>query len=335
MNNAYANDGPMEDSRESEAMRKLFVGGLNRETTDETFFEYFGQFGNTVDQVVIKDPDTKMSRGFGFITYDQSSAVESCFASRPHVLDGKTLDVKRAIPKEMQSPASRLRVKKLFVGGVAPDLTPEEFQDYIESRHPTSIGTIDKIDFLKDKDTNKNKGFGFLECSSEDFADRLVISENSFQLNGKNMSLKKAEPKEGSGGSGGGGGQGGKYQGNSFQNNSYQGNQGGGFNSRGGARGGNSNRVNSGRGGFRGGRGAPRGGARGGSGVPNNDYNSYGGGYQQPQNYQQDYSYQNNGYGNYQQGYGQQQPSSYGGGYNQTSGGGGGGYQSNNRYQPY
>ena len=83
----------------------------------------------------------------------------------------------------------------MFVGGVGPDLTPEDLQAYIESRHDTSIGTVDKIDFLKDKTTEQNKGFGFLECSSTDFADRLTISEQHFMLKGKKMAIKKAEPK--------------------------------------------------------------------------------------------------------------------------------------------
>merc|ERR1712180_270748 len=181
-------------------MRKMFVGGLNRETTEDAFFEYFGQYGNTVDKVIIKDPQTKISRGFGFITFDSSDAVENAFQSRPHVLDGKTLDVKRAMPREYNTSTAHAKITKLFVGGVGPDLTPEDLQEYIESRHPTSVGTIDKIDFLKDKTTDQNKGFGFLECSSTDFADRLTISEQQFMLKGKRMAIKKAEPKPGEGG---------------------------------------------------------------------------------------------------------------------------------------
>ena len=188
-----------EDTRECEAMRKMFVGGLNRDTADEDFFDYFGQFGNMVDKVVIKDPQSKLSRGFGFITYDSSDAVEKVFQSRPHTIDNKTLDVKRAMPREFNTTTAHSKITKLFVGGVGPDLTPEDLQAYIESRHPTSVGTIDKIDFLKDKTTNQNKGFGFIECSSTDLADRLTISEQHFTLKGKKMGIKKAEPKPGEG----------------------------------------------------------------------------------------------------------------------------------------
>jgi len=194
-----------EDTREIEAMRKMFVGGLNRDTTEETFIEHFGQYGNLVDKVIIKDPQSRVSRGFGFVTYDTSDCVEQVFQARPHVIDGKTLDVKRAMPRDYNTTTAHSKVTKLFCGGIGPDLTPEDLQAYIESRHPTSFGTVDKIDFLKDRDTNKNKGFGFLECSDTDFADRLTISENSFTLKGRTMSLKKAEPKTSDGGGAGGG----------------------------------------------------------------------------------------------------------------------------------
>ena len=51
-----------EDSREVEAMRKMFIGGVNRDTTEEAFKEHFGQFGEILDSVIIKDPNTKQSR---------------------------------------------------------------------------------------------------------------------------------------------------------------------------------------------------------------------------------------------------------------------------------
>jgi RNA-binding protein Musashi len=46
-------------------MRKLFVGGLNYATTDSGLRQYFEQFGDVVDSVVMKFRDTMKSRGFG------------------------------------------------------------------------------------------------------------------------------------------------------------------------------------------------------------------------------------------------------------------------------
>lgn len=322
-----------EDTREVEAMRKMFVGGLNRSSTDEDFFDYFAQFGNMVDKVVIKDPNTKTSRGFGFITYDASAAVENVFQNRPHELDGKTLDVKRAMPREFNNTSAHSKVTKLFIGGVGLDLTPTDLQEYIEGRHDTSIGTVSKIEFVADKETGKNKGFGFLECSDNDFADRLTISENKFFINGKQMSLKKAEVKGDQGNQGGrggfrgrgrGGGRGGRGGGRGGYNNRNDFNQGGdNYNNQGGGYQQNQQAYGSYGGGYQ-------------QYNQNQGYNQ-GGGYQQNQGYNNQYN-QNQGY-NQGAGYNQSNNQGYAGnqnyGGNQTGFGSGNQQNGTNRYAPY
>ena len=72
----------------SETHRKLFIGGLNYSTTDETLREYFSKFGELVDCVVMKFRDTKRSRGFGFVTYENVAMVDECQSNRPHTIDG-------------------------------------------------------------------------------------------------------------------------------------------------------------------------------------------------------------------------------------------------------
>lgn len=226
-----------EDPLESEGMRKMFVGGITRTTDDVTLADHFAEYGSIVDKVIIKDAEGK-SRGFGFVTYENSTSVEAAFKARPHNIDGKELDIKRAIPRDLPENA-HAKTKKLFVGGVGPDMTDKELRGYIESRHPTEYGTIDNIDFLKDRDTGKNKGFGFMEASSQEFADRLTICEQHFHFKGKKMGIKKAEPKPGEEGAGGFGGRagGGRPQGSG---------RGGG----GGMRGGRGGGGGGGRGGF-------------------------------------------------------------------------------------
>ena len=179
-----------EDTRECEAMRKIFVGGLNRDTNEEEFLSYFSQFGNTVDSVIIRDPNTNTSRGFGFITYDKSDAVEKVFSSRPHELSGKEVECKRAMPKDLNTNSAHAKVTKLFIGGVKqPEITEEKLKAYFDERHGSSCGHIVKIELVS------GKPFGFIECSDPDFADRLTISETSFTIEGKTMNLQKSDSK--------------------------------------------------------------------------------------------------------------------------------------------
>lgn len=221
------NKNENEDPLESEGMRKMFVGGIDRSTNEQQLGDHFGQYGNIVDKVIIKDPQEQKSRGFGFVTYESHLSVEEAFKSRPHNIDGKELDIKRAIPRDLPDNA-HTKTKKLFVGGVGEDMTPEDLQEYIESRHPPEFGTILKYDFLKDRVSGKNKGFGFLECSSQEFADRLTICEQDFRYKGKKMGIKKAEPKPGEEGANFGGGRGGGRGGGMSRGGGYGGRGGGG-----------------------------------------------------------------------------------------------------------
>lgn len=72
----------------------MFIGGLNRETTDEDFKSYFSKYGEVTDCVLMREQTTKVSRGFGFITFRDPSSVAEVIKNRPHVLDHKTVSNK-------------------------------------------------------------------------------------------------------------------------------------------------------------------------------------------------------------------------------------------------
>ena len=56
------------DPKEPEQLTKLFTGGLSFETTDDSLREHFEKWGTLTDCVVMRDPQAKRSRGFGFVT---------------------------------------------------------------------------------------------------------------------------------------------------------------------------------------------------------------------------------------------------------------------------
>ncbi|XP_040988043.1 heterogeneous nuclear ribonucleoprotein 1 [Juglans microcarpa x Juglans regia] len=85
--------------------KKIFVGGLASTVTESDFKRYFDQFGTITDVVVMYDHNTQRPRGFGFITYDSEDAVDRVLHKQFHELNGKMVEVKRAVPKE-QSPGS-------------------------------------------------------------------------------------------------------------------------------------------------------------------------------------------------------------------------------------
>jgi len=77
--------------------RKIFVGGLSWDTSDQGLHQAFGRFGDIEEAIVIKDRDTGRSRGFGFVTFTEEGSVQSAIDEMNGTdLDGRTIRVDQA-----------------------------------------------------------------------------------------------------------------------------------------------------------------------------------------------------------------------------------------------
>ncbi|KAI3466509.1 hypothetical protein Pfo_023172 [Paulownia fortunei] len=105
--NFNRNNGSIQGSPGPARTKKIFVGGLASTVTESDFKRYFDQFGTITDVVVMYDHNTQRPRGFGFITYDSEEAVDKVLVKTFHELNGKMVEVKRAVPKELSPGPTR------------------------------------------------------------------------------------------------------------------------------------------------------------------------------------------------------------------------------------
>lgn len=81
-------------------MKKLFVGGLSWDTTDDSLRASFEPYGEVTDAKVITDRDTGRSRGFAFVTFSDNAAATAAMAALDGaMLDGRTVRVNEAEDK--------------------------------------------------------------------------------------------------------------------------------------------------------------------------------------------------------------------------------------------
>jgi RNA recognition motif-containing protein len=96
---------------------------------------------------------------------------------------------------------------KLFVGSLAWATTDDSLKDFF-----AAAGTVVSASVIMDRETNRSKGFGFVEMSSDEEAKAAVEQLNGKELDGRAVVVSEARPREDrprGGGGGGGGGYGG------------------------------------------------------------------------------------------------------------------------------
>ena len=77
--------------------KKLFVGGLSFDTTDEGLHQAFGAFGTLEEAKIITDRANGRSRGFGFVSFaDDAEADRALQQMNGAELDSRTIRVDHA-----------------------------------------------------------------------------------------------------------------------------------------------------------------------------------------------------------------------------------------------
>ena len=183
------------ESEEQE--RKLFVGGLNKIQTDEDSLRaFFINYGGIIDCTIMRDAD-KQSRGFGFVLFDNSSSVDDIINLRKEgknfTLDDHHIEVKRALPKVPGGTAGSSRTgglnRKIFVGGLPNCACDDDLKMYFGK-----FGKVLETELLRDRDTNRLRGFAFVTFDDEDSADK-CIQRRTHEICKKICEVKRAQTR--------------------------------------------------------------------------------------------------------------------------------------------
>ncbi|XP_068153235.1 RNA-binding protein Musashi homolog 2 [Drosophila tropicalis] len=196
-NGSENNSGIANTFENDEHLRKIFIGGLSTHTTVETLRQYFRQFGEMVDAVVMRDPVSNHSRGFAFVTYLSPESVENVQRARPHNIDNKNVETKRALPRmefnRTNSGPPNIRSTKIFLGGLRDCHSEESIREYF-----SQFGIVTSVKLLLDKETGRKRGFGFLEFKDIASADRALV-QSKHSINYSLVEVKKSSQKYDSG----------------------------------------------------------------------------------------------------------------------------------------
>ncbi|KAK6467524.1 DAZ-associated protein 1-like isoform X2 [Huso huso] len=192
----------MNSSLAGDEIGKLFVGGLDWSTTQETLRNYFSQYGEVVDCVIMKDKTTNQSRGFGFVKFNDPNCVRTVLETKPHSLDGRNIDPKPCTPRGTQPEKTRTKEgwkgnkndsnksKKIFVGGIPHNCGEPELRDYF-----SRFGVVTEVVMIYDAEKQRPRGFGFITFEAEQSVDQ-AVNMHFHDIMGKKVEVKRAEPRD-------------------------------------------------------------------------------------------------------------------------------------------
>ena len=109
---------------------------------------------------------------------------------------------------------------KLYVGNLSFDTSGQDLEELFGQ-----VGTVESASVIEDRDTGRSRGFGFIEMSSKEEAMQAIDQFNGKEVDGRELKVNEAKPRESRGG-GGGGGRGG-YGGGGGSRGGYGGGGGG------------------------------------------------------------------------------------------------------------
>jgi cold-inducible RNA-binding protein len=90
---------------------------------------------------------------------------------------------------------------KLYVGNLSFQTSSDDLNQLF-----AQAGTVESAAVVEDRETGRSRGFGFVEMSSKEEAQKAIEQFNGKEMNGRNLNVNEAKPREDRGNRGGGGG---------------------------------------------------------------------------------------------------------------------------------
>ena len=84
-----------------------------------------------------------------------------------------------------------IMAKKLYIGGLPYSTTDDQLRDAF-----SEAGTVDSATIIMDKMSGRSKGFGFVEMSSEEEAQKAIDLWNGKDFGGRSLTVNEARPME-------------------------------------------------------------------------------------------------------------------------------------------
>jgi len=181
--------------------RKLFLGGLSLDTVEKDLRRHFEQFGQLIDVQVMRDRQSGVSRGFGFVAFACSFMAEAALEHPGgHVINGKEIQpqpatpdaprFKKTIPEMERELDEECQFKRsIFVGALKERITEDDLTYYF-----SAFGKVLRAVKLTDKQTGEKTTTGFVDFAEHGVV-RKIMNVTKHFIKGKRIRVDISRPR--------------------------------------------------------------------------------------------------------------------------------------------
>ena len=176
----------------------LYVGQLKYEACEDVIKNLFSDHGEVKKVTVIKYPDSGKSRGFAFVDMGNIEGAKKAikylngvdFMGRNLTVSFAKENAKKKIEKVFNSEYTP-GVKKIYVGNLNYNSDEVGIKGLFES----VAGPVKEVSMVIDRETEKSKGFCFVEMETDDGAKSAVERLNNQMFEGRKLNVSSANDK--------------------------------------------------------------------------------------------------------------------------------------------
>jgi len=180
---------PRKEKKSDEGVKKIYVGNLPFETTQEELTEFYNQYGEVFEVYIPVRPDTGLARGYAFVSMKEEDIEKAIEATSGEMFQGRKLTVSIPLPPGEKSFATRSDRTKLYVGNLSfytvADTLIELFEEF---------GTVHDCFMPEDTATGSSRGFAFITLDNE-AAMRAIDELDGCELDGRIIRVNESQPR--------------------------------------------------------------------------------------------------------------------------------------------
>jgi len=155
----------------------LYVGDLEEQITEDYLYNYFSKFGNLFSVKVMRESQSKKSRGFAFVSFYQQKDAEQAKAAANHdrILKNEIRVTWKKVPKDFSSEAN------VFIKNLDPEATVSHLDTALNKYGPIFSSKIAR------SESGMSLGYGYVQFETTEGAKKCIEDSANVKINGKDV----------------------------------------------------------------------------------------------------------------------------------------------------